>query len=91
MATLLVNDFLKGWQVPLYDEAAPPSDLLSTRELEVLQRLADGQTNLEIAEALIISTSTVQTHRTRIMEKLGLKSRSDLVKFALRHGIIRLD
>lgn len=89
MQTLLVQDFVKGWR-PLPNNETPPHEMLSGRELEVLQRLADGQTNGEIASALVISASTVQTHRTRIMEKLALKTRTDLVKYALRHGLSEL-
>lgn len=90
LAGLLVDDFRKGWRfLPCGDEPAPEA-VLSTREQEVLQRLAQGQTNSEIAAALVISSSTVQTHRSRILEKLGLKSRSDVVKYALRHGLIEL-
>lgn len=90
LTSILVNDFRKGWHcMPCGDEQTP-AEVLSTRELEVLKRLAQGQTNAEIAAALVISSSTVQTHRSRILEKLGLKSRSDLVKYALRHGLIEL-
>jgi DNA-binding NarL/FixJ family response regulator len=90
MLSLLVDDFLRGWRPPPCQEASP-EEALSSRELEVLKGLAEGQTNAEIAAELSISTSTVQTHRTRILEKLGLRTRSDLVKYALRHRIICLD
>ncbi len=90
MTTLLVQHLLNQGQLPHPDEPAP-QDVLSPRELEVLQRLAEGQTNAEIAAALVISPSTVQTHRARILEKLGLSSRADLVKYALRHGLIGLE
>ncbi len=89
MQSLLVEAFLAGWRTPPVDEA-PPDQLLSPREQEVLLRIAQGQTNAQIAADLVISQSTVQTHRTRILEKLHLKSRSDLVKYALRHGLITL-
>jgi two-component system response regulator NreC len=89
MQTLLIQDFLKIWR-PSSCNDVPPRETLSGREIEVLQRLAEGATNAEIAAGLVISSSTVQTHRTRIMEKLGLKSRADLVKYALRHGLIDL-
>ncbi len=89
MNTILVQHFLSHNQMPAPGEPAP-HEVLSPREMEVLQRLAEGQTNAEIAEALVISPSTVQTHRTRILEKLRLKTRADLVKYALRHGLIDL-
>ena len=63
-------------------------DSLSDREREVLALTAAGYTNQEIAEQLIISAKTVDTYRSRIMEKLNLHHRSELVKFALRHRIL---
>ncbi|HYZ86041.1 MAG TPA: response regulator transcription factor [Bryobacteraceae bacterium] len=65
-----------------------PIDLLSTREREVLQRIAEGQTNKEIASALNLSVYTVEAHRGRIMEKLNLHSAGELVRFAIRSGLI---
>jgi two-component system, NarL family, response regulator NreC len=61
---------------------------LSEREREVLQLAAAGYTSREIGDRLIISPRTVDTYRHRAMEKLGLDQRSDLVKFALRAGIL---
>lgn len=61
---------------------------LSEREREVLALTAAGYTNQEIADKLIISAKTVDTYRSRIMEKLNLHHRSELVKFALRHGLL---
>lgn len=90
MASLLVRDFVHGRRPQAGGDEASPA-VLSAREREVLQRLAEGQTNAEIAARLVISASTVQTHRTRILEKLGLRTRSDLVKYALRHGLIQID
>jgi DNA-binding NarL/FixJ family response regulator len=65
-----------------------PIDLLSTREREVLQRVAEGQTNKEIASGLNLSVYTVEAHRGRIMEKLNLHSAGELVRFAIRSGLI---
>ncbi len=65
-----------------------PIDLLSSREREVLQMIAEGKTNKEIAVSLNLSVYTVEAHRGRIMEKLNLHSGSELVRFALRHGLI---
>ena len=61
---------------------------LSEREREVLALTAAGYTNQEIADKLVISVKTVDTYRSRIMEKLNLHHRSELVKFALRHGLL---
>lgn len=61
---------------------------LSPRENEILRLLADGYSNNEIAEKLVISTSTVYTHRNNIMTKLGLNSRRELMQYARDKGII---
>ncbi len=65
-----------------------PIDLLSTREREVLQLIAESKTNKEIATALNLSVYTVEAHRGRIMEKLNLHSIGELVRFAVRNGLI---
>jgi two-component system, NarL family, response regulator NreC len=65
-----------------------PIDLLSSREREVLQMLAEGKTNKEIAVVLNLSVYTVDAHRGRIMEKLNLHSINELVRFAVRHGLV---
>lgn len=65
-----------------------PVDLLTPREREVLQLIAEGKTNKEIASLLNLSVYTVDAHRGRIMEKLNLHSTGELVRFALRKGII---
>lgn len=65
-----------------------PLDLLSTREREVLQLIAEGKTNKEIAGLLKLSVYTVDAHRSRIMEKLNLHSTGELVRFAVRKGLI---
>jgi two-component system response regulator NreC len=61
---------------------------LTPREQEVLQLLAEGYSNQEIAEKLVISPSTVHTHRTNLMEKLNLSKRFELVRYARQHGFI---
>ena len=65
-----------------------PLDLLSPREREVLQMLAEGKTNKEIASLLKLSVYTVEAHRGRIMEKLNLHSIGELVRFAVRSGMV---
>lgn len=84
LAKLLVRDFL--------DEEPKKQnelDLLTERELELLAHLADGATNNEIADTLHISPKTVSRHRENIMKKLNLRNRTELVKFAIRKGIIK--
>lgn len=68
--------------------ATTPLDLLSVREREILQLIAEGKTNKDIASQLNLSIYTVDGHRTRIMEKLGLHSLGELVRFAVRHGLV---
>ena len=65
-----------------------PLDLLSSREREVLQMIAEGKTNKEVATVLNLSVYTVDAHRGRIMEKLNLHSMGELVRFAMRNGLI---
>jgi len=86
LAKLLVKDFLA--QDRGSGEAAR-LDGLTDREQEVLRYLADGATNDEIAAVLVISPKTVARHRENIMRKLNLHSRADLVRYAIRKGIIK--
>ncbi len=67
------------------------TDNLTNREREVLKYVADGNTNQDIADALVLSVATVQTHRANIMQKLGLHNSAELVKYAIRRGLISLD
>jgi two-component system response regulator NreC len=63
-------------------------DLLTDREREILQLVAEGKSNKEIAGVLNISSTTVETHRAHILQKLGLHSVPDLILYAVRKGII---
>jgi two-component system, NarL family, response regulator NreC len=73
--------------------AAPldPHETLSAREREVLQLAAEGKTSAETAARLHISHRTVENHRASLMRKLGLKNQSELVRYALRRGLIPLE
>ena len=87
---------LSGGAIQAYIEKAKRSaadayDSLTTREREVLQLGAQGRTNAEIAERLCISRRTVETHRANGFQKLGLRNQTDLVRFALRRGIVRIE
>jgi len=68
----------------------PPKDL-SQREREVLRLLAQGHSNQQIAEQIRVSVKTVETYRTRLREKLGLKGRAELYRFAVESGILDTD
>jgi len=74
------DDFLQN---PLY--------LLSAREREVLQLVAEGKTSVEIADIVYLSPKTVETYRSRLMKKLEIGDIAGLVKFAIKHGLITLD
>jgi len=69
-------------------ETSDPLSTLSPREREVLQLATEGYGNPEIAEKLFISPRTAETHRTNLMRKLALQSQTDLVRFAIRKGLI---
>jgi len=68
-----------------------PFDGLTEREREVLKLVAEGYSGTEIAEKLVISPKTVDTYRERIMQKLGLRHRYELVRYALRKGMLKAE
>ncbi|MGH9179846.1 MAG: response regulator [Acidimicrobiales bacterium] len=68
-----------------------PFDMLTDREREVLGLVAEGNTNVAIGEALFISPRTVETHRAHLMKKLALHSQAELVRYAVRRGIVPQD
>ncbi len=86
MTRILLEDLLPEAQVSNNKNAW---DSLSEREQEVLKMVALGHTSAEIASQLSLSTKTVETYRARGMEKLGLRTRAALVKFALQEGLIK--
>jgi two-component system response regulator NreC len=87
LATRLVQDYV-GRKEP---DAQLLTDSLTAREREVLVLIAEGLTNGEIAPQLEISVKTVDRHRENIMRKLNMHSRIDLVKYAIKKGLIDLD
>ncbi|MQA89292.1 MAG: response regulator [Gemmatimonas sp.] len=72
-------------------ETEDPLDRLTDREREVLSQTAEGYSSAEIGKKLFISPKTVDTYRSRIMEKLGLHHRSELVRFALQQGLLKAE
>jgi two-component system invasion response regulator UvrY len=71
--------------------ADAPETVLSNRELQVLTRLGRGMTTREVADALHLSPSTVETYRSRILEKLNMRNNSDMTRFAIRRGLIDIE
>jgi DNA-binding NarL/FixJ family response regulator len=65
-----------------------PTDPLTPRELEIVKLVAEGHTSDEIAEALVIAKKTVEHHRSHILEKLGMRDRVELTRYAIRRGLV---
>jgi len=85
VAKLLVEDYQQGTTIK---KGRDPYDQLTDREREILKLLAEGYTTQEIADTLVISAKTVEGHKTSLMAKLDIHNRIELVKYALRKGII---
>jgi DNA-binding NarL/FixJ family response regulator len=84
--SMMVGDYLQ--RVRAGGEEKDLYDVLTEREREILKLVAEGLTNNQIAERLVISPKTVDTHRMHIMDKLNLHNRAELVKFAIRRGLL---
>lgn len=72
------------------NRAVSPLESLSKRERDILQHIVDGRNNRETAELLHISVKTVETYRSRMLQKLGIKNVTELVKFAITHGLTQV-
>lgn len=83
---VLAGTLLRGTARPFALDRPRAHDTLSEREEEVLRRVAWGESNKQIAEELEISTKTVETYKTRITDKLGLRSRTEMVRYAVQRG-----
>jgi two-component system response regulator NreC len=83
--SVVVGDYLQRVRT---GEEKDSYSTLTEREREILKLVAEGYTNNQIAERLVISPKTVDTHRTHIMDKLNLHSRAELVKYAMRRGLL---
>lgn len=84
----LMNEYIERLK---HGENTDTYEALSEREREVLALIAKGFSNKEIAEQLIISVKTVESHKSNVMEKLGLKTRPELVKFAVKKGLLNFE
>ncbi len=73
------------------DSAKSPLDRLSSREREILQLVVEGKSSSEIAKTIYLSPKTVETYRSRLMQKLGVSDMPGLVKFAIQHGLTTTD
>ena len=86
---IVVNDYVKLARTT--ESGSTAFSVLSAREREVLQLLAEGKTTKEIADSLHVSAKTIETHRKQIMQKLNLHSIAELTKYAIREGLTQLD
>lgn len=99
LARVLIRAYVASSPAGLHDQNMEPAAAgatglaqelrtLTPREIEVLKLVAEGHTNQEIADRLVLSIKTVQAHRANVMEKLGLRDITHLVRFAIRHKLI---
>lgn len=84
---LVVDDYVRQ----LSDKEAVADDILTSREREVLQLIAEGNSTKEIADMLYLSRKTIETYRSRLMEKLSVHSVAELTKYAIREGFTSLE
>jgi DNA-binding NarL/FixJ family response regulator len=89
LSPTIADAVVAGYTLPRGKGNAPRN--LSSRELEILQRIADGQSTKAIASVLAVSSKTIETHRRRMMGKLGLHSVAALTKYAVREGLTSLE
>jgi two-component system response regulator NreC len=87
ISDILIRDFVTGWQTT----SSSAFSVLSTREREVLQLMAEGKTTNQIADGLCVSVKTVEAHRKQVMTKLGIHSVAELTKYAIRQGLTSLE
>ncbi len=86
LAISMTQNYLRGGN--LLSQSALPGAPLTAREIEVVQRLAEGRSNKEVASDLGVSTRTVESHRNHIMRKMNFNSFSELVRFAVRNHLV---
>lgn len=91
MSQKITSLMMKDYMQHLDDRQARRSSLLSPREREIWQLLAEGHSNQDIADRLHLSVRTVETHRKNLLEKLGVTSVAELTKMAIREGLITLE
>ncbi|MGO9139780.1 MAG: response regulator [Syntrophales bacterium] len=88
ISDILIDDYVYHHAESLSDD---PLECLSPREREILQLVAEGKSSAQIANIIFLSPKTVETYRSRLMQKLGIKNFADLIKFAVQKGLIPLE
>ena len=88
VAKTMMEDYFQRIEQPGFSD---PYDLLTPREKEVLKLIAEGRRSREIANLLVIAVKTALWHRASVMKKLGIHNQAELVKYALRRGVINLE
>ncbi|MCM1974387.1 MULTISPECIES: response regulator transcription factor [Streptomyces] len=83
-----VNALVRNYLDRLREGQSPPARAITDREEEILKLVAEGHTSQEIADILVISVKTVERHRANLLQKLGLKDRLELTRYAIRVGLI---
>ncbi len=89
VANLIIQNYVKNIRQGEEISEKKPRNL-TRREIQILKLISEGLTNKQIADGLFISVRTVETHKNNIMQKLGLKNTAELIKFAIRHGYVKL-
>jgi DNA-binding NarL/FixJ family response regulator len=87
VSDIVIKDFVTGWQTT----STSAFSVLSAREREVLQLMAEGKSTNQIADGLCVSVKTVEAHRKQVMTKLGIHSVAELTKYAIRQGLTSLE
>lgn len=87
----LTERAIEAYMQKAQDQSLDPYETLTDRERQILHLVVEGESNRAIAKRLVISARTVETHRAKMMRKLGLNNQADLIRFALRRGIIPME
>lgn len=90
ITSLLVSNYVEVMRSAEPTDQISGTEMLGKRELEVLSLWGEGHTNIEIADRLFISVRTVESHKNHIMQKLGIRTTVDLLKFAIRNNIVSI-
>jgi two-component system, NarL family, response regulator NreC len=89
--SIKLSERLQAGELKIMDTPSDAYETLTTREREILQLTAEGRTSQEIGDKLMISPRTVEVHRSNLMNKLGLHNQTELIRFAIKRGILPMD